>query len=287
MLGLYHLVAQTRTVGDEYFQFLLFLFHILVQQLVVRVQTGFTLGLTCLGGHAYPLQLTFQRLPAFAGRLLLHLHPFRLLFQPAGVVSFPGDAFAAVQFQNPSGHMVQEVAVVCHGNHRTLVLLQVLLQPVDTLGIEVVGGLVQKQDVRLLQQQPAQCHTSAFTSREMFHALVFRRTAQGIHGPFQFAVQIPGIGSVNDVLQFGLSDEEFLHLVRILVIFGQTEFLVNLLVLSQRVHNGLHALHDHLFHRLGRIQIRLLSQISYRIPRREHHFTLIGLVQSGDNLEQR
>ena len=34
----------------------------------------------------------------------------------------------------------------------TLVLLKVLLQPVDALGVEVVGRLVEQQDVRLLQQ---------------------------------------------------------------------------------------------------------------------------------------
>ena len=39
--------------------------------------------------------------------------------------------------------------------HRARVLVQVLLQPIYTLGIEVVRRLVQQQHVRLLQQQAA------------------------------------------------------------------------------------------------------------------------------------
>ena len=39
------------------------------------------------------------------------------------------------------------------GDHRTLILLQVLLQPVDALGIQVVGRLIEQEHVWLLQKQ--------------------------------------------------------------------------------------------------------------------------------------
>ena len=48
--------------------------------------------------------------------------------------------------------MVKEITVVRHGNHRTLVLLQVLFQPVDRFGIKVVSGLVEEKHIGLLQQ---------------------------------------------------------------------------------------------------------------------------------------
>ena len=41
------------------------------------------------------------------------------------------------------------------GDHRSLVLSQVLLEPVDALGVEMVRRLVQQQHVGLLQQEPA------------------------------------------------------------------------------------------------------------------------------------
>ena len=50
----------------------------------------------------------------------------------------------------------QEVTVVGYGNHRTFILLQMLFQPVDTFRVQVVGRLVQQQDIRLLQQQAGQ-----------------------------------------------------------------------------------------------------------------------------------
>ncbi len=152
MLGFNHLITQTGTVRDKDFQLLFLLLHILVQQFVVGVQTRLSLCLTGLGSHAHPLQLAFQRLAALAGGLFLLLHALGLLFQPTGVVTFPGNTFATVQLKNPAGNVVEEVTVVRYGNHRTLVLLQVLFQPVDGFGIKVVGGLVKKKHVGLLQQ---------------------------------------------------------------------------------------------------------------------------------------
>ena len=62
---------------------------------------------------------------------------------------------ATVEFENPTSHVVEEVTVVGDGNDGAFVLLQVALQPLDALGIEVVGGLVKEQDVRLLQEESA------------------------------------------------------------------------------------------------------------------------------------
>ena len=64
VMGLNDLVAQTRTVGDEYLKFLLLGLNVLIHQFVVRVQTGLTLGLTSLRRHTHPLQLTLQGLAA-------------------------------------------------------------------------------------------------------------------------------------------------------------------------------------------------------------------------------
>ena len=54
---------------------------------------------------------------------------------------------AAVHLADPLGHVVEEVAVVRDGEHRALVLVEELLEPQDRLGIEVVGGLVEEQQV--------------------------------------------------------------------------------------------------------------------------------------------
>ena len=87
--------------------------------------------------------------------LLFLLEPGSLLLEPRRVIPFPRDSLAAVQFQNPSCNVVKEVTVVGHGDYCAFVLLYVMFEPRDRFRIEVVGGLVQKQNVRLLQQKAA------------------------------------------------------------------------------------------------------------------------------------
>ena len=44
------------------------------------------------------------------------------------------------------------------------ILLQMLLQPVDTLSIEMVGGLVEEKDIRLLKQETAERYAATLTA---------------------------------------------------------------------------------------------------------------------------
>ncbi|CUP23504.1 Uncharacterised protein [Segatella copri] len=82
MLSLDNLVTQTRTVRDEDFQLLLALLLLLVEHLLVRVQTSLTLSLTGLRRHANPFQLALQCLAALRGSLLLLNHSLGLLVEP-------------------------------------------------------------------------------------------------------------------------------------------------------------------------------------------------------------
>ena len=258
-----NLISKTRTIRDKDFKFLFFLLDIFIHQFIVRIQTCLTFRLTRFRSHTHPLQLTLQCLAALAGGFLFHFHALGLLFQPAGIVTFPGDTFATVEFKNPACHMVEEVTVVGYGNHRTLVLLQMLFQPIDGFSVKVVGRFVQQQHIGLLQQQAAKCHTATLTSRKMVYSCVFGRTTEGIHSAFQFTVEIPGISCIDDILKFSLTDKKLIHLVGILVILRQAEFLVNLFVLSECVHNGLYAFHHNFFYGFRRIQVRFLSQIAH------------------------
>ena len=61
-----------------------------------------------------------------------------------------GDALAAIQLQDPAGHVVQEEAVVRDGHHGPPERRQRALQPRHAAGVQVVGWLIQQQDVRLL-----------------------------------------------------------------------------------------------------------------------------------------
>ena len=173
-----------------------------------------------------------------------------------------------------------------HGDHGALVLLQVLLQPVDRLGVEVVGGLVEQQHVGFLQQQAAQGHAAALTTAQVLGQLVTLGAAQGVHRAFQPIVEVPGVGSVDDVLQLGLSGKQFVHLLWILVVLRQAELEVDVLKLLECVHHVLHTLLDHFLDRLGRVQLRVLRQVAHRVARGKHHLALVLCLQTGDDLHQ-
>lgn len=160
---------------------------------------------------------------------------------------------------------------MCNGYHRALILVQVLFQPVDALRVKVVGRFIEQQHIRLLQQEAAQCHAAAFTSRQVFSLPVSWRQAQCVHGTFQTAVEVPRIGGVKNILQLALTGKQSIHLVFILVVLGQTKLLVNLLILGQGVHHILHTFLYNFLHRLVIVKMGVLRQIANRIARREYH----------------
>ena len=63
---------------------------------------------------------------------------------------------ATVDLADPLGHVVEEVAVVRDGEHGALVVVKVVLEPQHRLGIEMVGRLIEQQQVGLLEQELAQ-----------------------------------------------------------------------------------------------------------------------------------
>ncbi len=82
-----------------------------------------------------------------------------------------------------------------------LVLGQVLLQPVHRLGVEVVGGLVEQQQVGRLEEQLAQRHAALLATGEVDHGPVAGRAAQGVHGLLELGVEVPGVGVVQFLLE--------------------------------------------------------------------------------------
>ena len=173
-----------------------------------------------------------------------------------------------------------------NGNNSAFVLVEVLLQPVDTLGIEVVGRLVEQQHVGFLKKQTAQCHTAALTTRKVIDKFVGSRTAQCSHCTLQFAVKVPSIGCVYNILQLALTCKKFIHLVLILVILGKTELKIDFLILGKSVHCSLHTLFHTLHHSLSILQMGFLGKIANRVSGRPHHISLVVVVESGNNLHK-
>ena len=167
--------------------------RLLREQLLVGADAGLGFGMAALGRHPDPLQFPLEGLLPLGFRFLLLLESLLLLIQPGGVVPLPGDSLAPVQLQDPAGDVVEEVTVVGHGDHGARVPLEVVLQPGDGLGVEVVRRFVEKQDVRTLEEEPAEGDPPPLAAGEDIHRGFPRRAAEGIHRHLQAGIEVPGI----------------------------------------------------------------------------------------------
>ena len=120
----------------------------------------------------------------------------------------------AIQLQDPAGYIVQEVPVVGHRDDGAFVLPEVLLQPLDRFGVEMVGRLIQQQNIRFLDQQAAQRDAALFPAREDLHPRVGRGTAQGVHRDLELVLQLPAVDRLDLFLKAALLLEQPFHLVR-------------------------------------------------------------------------
>ncbi len=84
------------------------------------------------------------------------------------------------------------------------VVLEEALQPVDALGVEVVGRLVEQQQVGVAEQQPAQRDAALLAAGQRRDVGVVGRAAQRVHGDLDVALEVPGVGGGDLVLELGL-----------------------------------------------------------------------------------
>ena len=110
-------------------------------------------------------------------------------------------------------------------HHGARVLLEGALEPRHRLGVEVVGRLVEQEEVGLGQQEPAEGHPPALPTREGTHLGVPRWEPKGVHGDLEGALEVPGPRRVDLGLQLALLGDQ-----RIDVGLGVTEGGADLVV---------------------------------------------------------
>ena len=77
------------------------------------------------------------------------------------------------------------------------IFLEEVLQPANALGVQVVGRLVEQQDVRLFEQQSNQRHAALLTTRQVRDRAVGRRAAHRLHRLLQLRIEAPAVGGVD------------------------------------------------------------------------------------------
>ncbi len=91
----------------------------------------------------------------------------RLRVAPGGPVAVTADeilhaAAGPFEHQQVRHHAVEEVAIVAHEQQSTVEFGDALLQQVERVHVEVVGGLVHHEEVRRLREQPGEQQPVAF-----------------------------------------------------------------------------------------------------------------------------
>ena len=124
-------------------------------------------------------------------------------------------------------------------------------EPGDGFGIEMVGRLVEQQQVGLLEQQAAERDAASFAAGKLRHVGVVGRAAKRIHRLLDLALEIPQALGLDLVL-------ELRHLVRGLVGVVHGELVV---AVEDRL-LFLHAEHGVALHVERGIEVGLLRQIA-------------------------
>ena len=145
----------------------------------------------------------------------------------------------------------------------------------------MVGGLVEQQQVGLLEQQLAQRDPAALTTGEVVDERVGRRAAQRVHRLVEPAVEVPRVGVVEVGLQVAHLGEQL-----VVVGVGVGELLGDLVVAVELALDLVDGLLDVLEHRLALGQRRLLLEHADRGVGVDDRVAVVGVLEPRHDLEQ-
>ena len=167
-------------------------------------------------------------------------------------------------------------------DNRARIVRKEALQPVDGLRVEVVGRLVEQQQVGTRQQQTAQRHTVDVRPRQHGYVGIVGRAAQRVHGDLDVAFETPCVGRGDPVF------EHRLLLADLVVVSVGVGPLGHHLVVA--VDDPMHLgdpVHHVALDVLRRIELWLLREIADSEAGREPRLAGVAVVETGHDLQQR
>ena len=204
------------------------------------------------------------------------LEALLLLRQPGGVIALVGNALAAVELENPSRDVVEEIAVVGDDQDRAGILRRwPSSHDTDSASRWLVGSSSSSKSG--WSSSSRHSATRRRSPPESFVDIgVIGRATQRVHRLVDLAVEIPQAGGLDLVLQFG-------HLVGGLVGIIHRQLVV---AIEDRLLLG-DAQHDVLAHRLGGVELRLLFEVADPGALGDPGLAVIFLVDAGHDPQQR
>ena len=166
-----------------------------------------------------------------------------------------------------------------HNDQRAGEVHQEILQPGNGLVVQVVGGLVQQQDVRVAEQRLSQQHLHLFAALQVAHDAVMhiRTDAQAGQQGRRVGLGIPAVHLGKFALQLGRA---------LAVLIGEIRLGVQGVLLLHDVVQALVAHDDGVEHRVGVVLELILFQRGHTLIRRIGDGTGGGLQLAGENAQE-
>ncbi len=173
-------------------------------------------------------------------------HAGGLGFEERGVVALVGDEVAAREFHDAVGDAVEEIPVVRHEDAGAGIILEEVLQPLDGVGVEMVGRLVEDEQIGPGKQRAAECDAAFFPAREAARETVGGGGVEVGDERLDAVAHVPAVEVVDVV-------EEF---VGAGVVGGPG------LVFGDEVEHLLRAHEDVVLHGAGVVELEVLRQVA-------------------------
>ena len=283
-LGLDHLAAKPLGRLDQDLRLAGRAVFLGFDQLVERLDPRLGFGLARLGALADPFQLVGDGLLLALVLALFLFEPLRLLIEIGRIITFVDKVAAAIELEDPVDDIVEEIAVMGDEDDVARIVDQMLFEPGDAFGVQMVRRLVEQQDIGLVEQQTAQCHAAALAAREILDVGIARRATQCVHRDFELIVERPTIDRVDLLLELAHLFHELIE-IRVLGRIGHHPG--NLIESIDQIGDRPHAVHHILFYRLVRIELGFLREIAHTDPLAWPRLAAEIGVDTGHDLHQR
>ena len=264
-------VAEVGRRWNEQIHFALFGRRLHPFDLVKFIHPVARLRAACLHARTHPLEFFTQEALAASFGLLGDLPSHGLRFEKRGVISRMRKRAALVDLDDACGDHIEEVAVVRHEDDCAGKTFQIVLEPADRFGIEVVRWFVEQKQIRLAGQSAAQRNAAFFTTRKRADRDLERWRAKRGGCCLDARVEVPAIGVIDQVQQLGKLG------FRALAIFISTHGIDDVGCAGR----------DVFMHAQFRIELELLWQITDTQRAAQRDVAGVGLVLPGEDFQQR
>ena len=241
---------------------------------------GRLFGFGSVGGETGNEFLEFLDLFLFLLVGFLHLPDHQLAgLVPEIIVAGIELDLAVIDVRDIGTYLVQEIPVVGNNDDRVVEVDQEFLQPGDGVQIQMVGRLVQQQDVGVAEQGPGQQDLDLLGTGQLAHqvGVELGLNAQTVEQGLRVGFRFPAVHFGKFRLQLAGPDTVFI---------GKVLFGVKSVLFLHDLEQTAVALDDRIQYGLAVVFVVVLLQERQSLPGRHGHGAVGGIQLAGQDLEE-